>query len=84
MTISIRLDEGLEKQLTQAARLEGVSKSDLVRRCLQKYLDSRKEGHLPWELGKHLFGCVGSGRSDLSKAGRGLVKEKIHAKKGRV
>jgi Ribbon-helix-helix protein, copG family len=83
MAISIRLDENLERELELAAATKGVSKSTLVRQCLAEYLLRNKPKKAAWELGKELFGQVGSGRSDLSRNRKRIVREKIHAAKGR-
>ena len=47
------------------------------------YLQQQNERKTPWELGKGLFGKHSSGRNDLSTNAKVLVREKIHAKKGR-
>ncbi|MBW3543791.1 MAG: ribbon-helix-helix domain-containing protein [Planctomycetes bacterium] len=84
MAISLRLNEQLERQLELAARREGLSKSELVRRSLQEFLARRETSRLPWELGQHVFGRYGSGRGDLSANRKRLVRERIHARKRRV
>jgi RHH-type rel operon transcriptional repressor/antitoxin RelB len=83
MLVSIRLDNQMAKELTQAARASGVSKSELVRRSLSQYIALRKMDNRAWEVGKDLFGKYGSGRSDLSMNSERIAREKIHAKKGR-
>lgn len=83
MLVSIRLDEQMAKELARAARESGVSKSELMRRCLSQYIARRKMDNLAWEVGKDLFGKYGSGRSDLSTNAKRIAREKIHAKKGR-
>jgi Arc/MetJ-type ribon-helix-helix transcriptional regulator len=84
MTISLRLDEQLQRELERAARAAGVSKSEVIRRSLQEFLSRRSNQRTPWELGQHLFGCYGSGRGDLSTNRKRLVREKVHARKRRV
>lgn len=83
MTMSLRLSEELERGLEQAAREEGVSKSELVRRCLADYLGECRKKPTAWELGRDLAGKYDSGRSDVSSNRKRIVKEKIHARKGR-
>lgn len=80
MTISLRLDEQLARQLDAAARKEGVSKSELIRRCLEAHLSDRQTQPSAWELGKDLFGRYSSGRSDLAERSEEIVSERIHAK----
>jgi hypothetical protein len=83
MTISLRLNERLAKQLESVAREKGVSKSQLVRQCLEEYLSQQRERPTPWELGKHLFGRHGGGRRDLAENSEKIVNELIHAKASR-
>lgn len=83
MTVSLRLEPKLAEELDVAAEREGVSKSELIRRCLEAYLAEQGDSRLAWELGKDRFGKHGSGRSDLSKNRKKILKEKIHARKGR-
>ncbi|HUG94131.1 MAG TPA: CopG family transcriptional regulator [Planctomycetaceae bacterium] len=84
MTLSLRLDEQLHRELDQAARLEGVSKSEVVRRSLQQFLAGRRTQRLAWALGESLFGRHGSGRSDLSRSRKRVVREKVHARTRRL
>jgi hypothetical protein len=67
MTFSLRLDNRLEKKLATAAKGKGVSKSELIRRCLEEYLETETNKPTAWESGKHLFGRHGSGRTDFSE-----------------
>jgi hypothetical protein len=83
MAINVRLEKELERALVALAHREGVTKSDLLRQCLREFLARRLRSGTPWELGKDLFGKVGSGRSDLSRRRKAIVGEKILAKKNR-
>jgi metal-responsive CopG/Arc/MetJ family transcriptional regulator len=86
MTISLRLDKQMSRRLAAAARAGGVSKSELIRRCLDSYLQGRDQVPSAWERGKDLFGCYTSGRGDLSARVKEIVRERIHggrAKKNR-
>jgi Arc/MetJ-type ribon-helix-helix transcriptional regulator len=83
MTISLRLDEQLARRLEAAAKSRGLSKSDLIRRCLDEYLGKRDQQPTAWELGQHLFGRDGSGRGDLSERCEELLKARFVAKSDR-
>ena len=83
MTITVRLEPELGRQLSSVARQEGLTRSELTRVCLRDFLARRKTRKSAWELGKDLFGKFGSGRGDLSKSKRTVLRAKIHAKKGR-
>ena len=81
MTVSVRLDDDLQGKLDSAAKMQGVSKSELIRRCVKDYLDRSNIENPAWELGKSLFGQVGSGRSDLSANHKRIFREKLNAEK---
>lgn len=78
--ISVRLDKRLEVRLTRAASAKGLSKSAYLRKILVENLEKESGEESPWELGKDLFGKFGSGRSDLSKNRKALLREKVYAK----
>lgn len=84
MTISLRLDDRLSKKLAAAAKARGISKSELIRACLDEYLASTRQGPTPWELGQHLFGCYDSGRGDLSVRAKEIARERMHARRART
>jgi len=86
MAISLRLDDKLSSKLAAAAKAKGVSKSELIRDCLDQYLNGEEQKPSAWELGKHLFGRYDSGQGDLSVRAHDIAKEHVHArraKKGR-
>ena len=83
MTITIRLDPELQKELDRAAELDGVSRSELVRECLQDYIARRKQRTTAWGLGNEVFGQYASGRSDLAANRKAILEEKLRARKDR-
>ena len=85
MTISIRLDAQLERKLATAAELEGLSKSEFVRRCLAQHLETQTldRGKLAWELGKEVFGKFTSGRTDVAQQDERILREIFDAKRRR-
>ncbi len=78
--ITLRLDPELENDIQNAAKLMGLSKSELVRRSVSEYINNLKKPS-PWELGENLFGKHSSGKSDLSHNRKGLFKQKVRAKR---
>lgn len=80
MTISLRLEKEQVKRLEQAAKALGVSKSEFVRTCLDKYLADEDERATVWERGGRLFGRHGSGQGDLSSRCEQIARDKVHAK----
>lgn len=86
MTISFRLDQRMTRKLDAVAKAKGLTKSELVRKCLDECLGGAAQEPTAWELGKHLFGCFDSGRGDLSVRAKEIARERAHAgraKKGR-
>jgi metal-responsive CopG/Arc/MetJ family transcriptional regulator len=83
MVISVRLDAKLNKRVAALAKARGISKSELIRTCLDKYLASEEEELTAWDLGKHLFGRFNSGRSDLSARAEELAREHVHARQAK-
>ena len=83
MTISLRLDERLTRRLVSVARARGISKSELIRKCLDEYLAGEEQRPTAWELGKHLFGCYKSGQGDLSVRAAQIARERIHARRAK-
>ncbi|HEY2184525.1 MAG TPA: ribbon-helix-helix protein, CopG family [Xanthobacteraceae bacterium] len=81
MTITIRLPLKLEADLRARADALGVGVSDFVRDAIAEKLE-REPAKKPsaYELGKHLFGKHGSGRSDLSTNRKAILDEILRAK----
>ncbi len=79
MTITLRLDDQLLRRLAAVAKAKGISKSELIRRCLAEYLGSDQQQLTAWELGKHSFGCYKSGQGDLAARAKDIAGERIHA-----
>jgi metal-responsive CopG/Arc/MetJ family transcriptional regulator len=83
MTVSVRLDPRLERELEVASERLGLSKSEIIKQSLESFL-REKQAHLtPWELGKDLFGHEGSGVADLARNHSKYLKEKVRAKNAR-
>jgi RHH-type transcriptional regulator, rel operon repressor / antitoxin RelB len=82
MAISLRLSRKLEEALALAARGAGISKSEFVRRCLEQRLEGERRPSF-YEAGKDLFGRYSSGRNELARNSKRIVKEIIRAKNRR-
>ena len=74
--ITLRLDPNLEKAVNNTAKNLGLTKSELIRKSINDYLDKLKHP-TSWEAGKDLFGKYSSGPGDLSSK----RKEKVAYKK---
>ena len=83
MAISLRLDKGLEHELSRWARFGGTSKSDVIRSLISDFVKKKSTRRSAWEIGRDVFGKVGSGKGNLSVDRRAILKEKLNAKKHR-
>jgi len=83
MTISLRLNSAIDRQLAKIAEAEGTSKSDLVRLLISDFVNKKSKHSTPWELGKNVFGRYGSGKGNLSSDRKLILMEKLRAKKSR-
>jgi RHH-type transcriptional regulator, rel operon repressor / antitoxin RelB len=83
MSISLRLDRKLERELNDYARIVGKPKSELIRNLIAEFIKKESRNLTPWELGKEVFGREGSGCGNLSLDRKSILKEKLHAKKNR-
>lgn len=78
--ITLRLNSKLEKNIHNAAKLLGVSKSELIRKSVTEYLEKLDKPNA-WEIGSKVFGRYASGKNSLSEDRKTLLKEKIKAKR---
>ena len=77
--ITLRLDPKLERSINNISKHLGLTKSELIRRSIQEYLN-KISSQSPWDLGKDLFGKYSSGRDNLSSDRKQIIKKKIRAK----
>lgn len=77
--ISLRIPEEMEKRLRSLARLEGKSRSEIIKQSIAEYITRREDALTPYELGKDLFGAS-SDREDLSVNRKQYLKESLQAK----
>ncbi len=77
---SIRLPKELEKKVEELSKKGQVTKSEIVRKALQEYVDKREKADQPYLLGEDLFGKYGSGFGSRSVEFKKIVRDKIYAK----
>ena len=78
--LSVRLPDHLALELDRIAAEERTTKAQIVRRALERYVDSQRDQRSSFELGEALFGRYGSGESTRSAAFRRRIRERLHAK----
>ena len=83
MTISVRIEQSLHAALRRAAAAEGVTVAEFARRAIAERLERERQGNTNYELGRHLFGKVSSGRSDLSTRYKDVLRGKLREKHSR-
>jgi predicted DNA-binding protein len=81
--ISLRLTTDLEKKLNQIAKTENISKSEIIKKALIMYFNDNEKKYNPYFLGNDLFGKYGSGKSNLSKDYKNILKGKLFEKYNR-
>ena len=75
MSITIRLDEELEEFINKESKIEGISKSELIRNCIKNYYQQILTKKTPYELGKNYFGKFDSGNPNLSTHRKHILKD---------
>lgn len=85
MTLTLRLDQELERQLARASAQSGLPKSQIVKQGLREYLaHMATRRKTAYELGKDLFGKgPGSGLGDLSVRRKEYLTEILRVKRVR-
>lgn len=85
MTLTVKLPSDLEQDLTLHCEREGLTKSEVVTRLVQQYLDLQRPQKTPHELAiKHaLIGSFRSGATNRARQHSQAVKEKLRAKRAR-
>lgn len=78
--LSLRLDRKLETELDVFARAKQLSRSAAIKKALVEMLEKEKNGKDPYKLGEDLFGISGSGKRNLSRDYKIILKKKLHAK----
>lgn len=84
MTLTVKLPRQLETELDARCRLEGRTRSDLVRRLVESYV-ADKPHRSPWELYRMVTGgdVPGSGRRMRGRDHSRLIKAKLRADRAR-
>jgi predicted transcriptional regulator len=78
--LTVRLPRDLEKKIEELASTERTTKSQIIKNALREYIEIRKAGQTPYELGKDLFGRFESSEAELSKNYKKKIKEKLFEK----
>lgn len=80
--ISIRLPEELEKKLSEVAKIENKSKSEVIKESIVYYIEHFAKQPSAYELGEKYFGLYKSGISDKSINHQKYIKDAlIHKRK---
>ncbi len=77
--LTLRIETDLDKEISEAAEAEGLSKSALVRDILVAYVAKRK-ARSAWELGSDLFGKHDLGNPKLSTDRKALLDTQMQDK----
>lgn len=77
--VSFRIPNDMEKQLDSVARIEGKSRSEVIKESIVEYLSRRESQFTPFQLGKDLFGTAAL-KEDLSVNRKKYLKRKLKEK----
>lgn len=72
--VSVRLPDDYNQKLDKISEIENKSKSETIKLALFQYLKNYENDKSPYELGKDLFGKRGSGKGNLSKDYKNLLR----------
>ncbi|MDF1522516.1 MAG: ribbon-helix-helix protein, CopG family [Trueperaceae bacterium] len=78
--LTVRLAEGLERELDRLAAEERTTKTQIVRRALERYVSVHREQPSAFELGEARFGRFGSGDGTLASTYKRRLREMLRAK----
>ena len=78
--LNVRLDKETEEAVKKYAEENEMTKTSVVKEALAMYFTKKETNQRPYELGKDLFGTVGSGKTDSSQTYKAKLKEKLSAK----
>lgn len=83
MTLSVRLPEAIEEQLTAYCQAHEISKSEAVKRALDAFLAAAVQPPTPYELGKEGFGADRTHLGDIARHSKRLLKERFRGQTDR-
>jgi hypothetical protein len=69
-----------ETKLEQISEDENLTPSEIIQKALENYFHKYYQKPIPYELGEDLFGKYGSGKGNLSRDYKKLLKEKFYEK----
>ena len=78
--LTVRLPDDLERELDRLAAEERTTKTQIVRRALERYVTAHREQPTSFELGEARFGRFGSGDGTRSSTYKRRIREKLRAK----
>lgn len=81
--LTVRLSASEEKTLNEYAKMEGLSKSEIVKEAIELYLAQNRKNSNPYEVGKEFFGIEGSGIRNKSTTYKKRIKQLLHEKHSR-
>ena len=77
---SIRLPNEIENNLSDIAKTEHKTKSEIIKIAVKKYIKEYYNKVTPYELGKDFFGKYGSTENDNSINYKNKIKDRISDK----
>ena len=72
--LTVRLEQSLEMEIEKISKIEGISKSKLIRKSIKAYLNKYKKPSL-FEVGKDMFGKYELEDNKLSLNSENLLRD---------
>ncbi len=73
---TIKLDPETEERVKKISKQLGISKEELIYRSILDYLEKITKPSA-WDLGQNYFGKYSSGRKNLSRDRKKILREKL-------
>jgi hypothetical protein len=83
MSISVRLPEIIEKQLSAYCQAHRISRSEAVKQALDLFLSAQANQPTPYELGEDGFGADRTHTGDIARNSKRLLREKFRGQADR-
>jgi len=77
---TVRLPADMERKLESISKAQKKTKSEIIKDALEMFMEQEHLNYSSYELGEDLFGQYGSGRNDLSKNYKKILKNKLNDK----
>lgn len=76
MTVSVRLPQSTERQLIAYCQAHRISKTEVVKKALDLFLEAEIRAPTPYELGERGFDADQTHEGDIARQSKELLRKK--------